>query len=1114
MKELIIAVLRNGGVDIPPSTSDTNDGLFCLLESWLGLFPASSDTSLDNETMEDFAPFGKAMYEALETLLIHTWKAEEKSSQIMMMHNNPLMEMECAPKDISLYDALESVRVTRLLRYWIELNVQGSMTDSDKTLSHVLLEHCRVENDGKSIRYPLIEAIYNHIEYLPQLQSQINFYTQSIMREKNPKASGQVLANPQSRLMQYQEMQNVATKLNTEWCEHVERLEYIIGEWYALGNVDVRRQSRSHLGSVWSQFVLRSGTGTAGLKIENTSSSAICMTLRVLHRILMGCREELEKSHESLLIHHLIPLHQPSSMVLWRDQTSLLELYHEPLVQCIAILLQKKPEWISKVITAMLEPDIFTKGGNTPKLVLLLHEIDTYIGILPEPLDDTSIPRESFVVLIRTLGSCMASDHSRLAERALSFMKNKKFQNLVKLHYEQSLSILLPFLVRSEPAWNPTVRKMTYTVLKTLKDSDETGFLRICNQCFPNGESSSLQSNKSASVPKTKPTGTIKLQSQDDSAKTPSDFTLKSAMGGWKPPPIGSSRPTGVRNSAMPPPSSRAPRAAPPLAVTGVAPWSMNHRPTPSQRSSAKNPPLGVTGVAPWAVQKRPPVNVKRRAGEALSGVSEEKDLDEKAAENSQQSNPSQGFASRVLSYMESIKPAEEEEGVSSWAKAQMSETPTLLPNLKFHDLVFGHDLGEGAFGSVRYARLIDRTRTRSQWPEYAVKVISTEKIKEMGYEANVQRELAVLRVLSHPSIARLVSSFRFREGVYLVLEYASGGDLHSLLRKNGSLDHASTRFLIGEVVAALASIHDIGLVYADLKPENIVITEEGHSKLTDFGGCRPITKKSIGAIAQNLLSDLRDGDWKPQTKKKGKMFDLDEDEEESKIDNFETQYHPDNDLRIEGTTAYLPPEVVMGGFPTLAADAWALGCVLYQCLSGRPPIIEDDDTLTKSRIVSFDVGKSANAGGSQLFMGSHATGIDSDARELITSLLNRNAPERPSMIQTAQHDFFLKEGTDVFSLHRQPAPPLDVGDVSPVEDAQWARRQFSSIWAPQPQAYDISSTLSDFPANNFTNRSSGPIIEGDEATAFFSLSSSISGDPHKKGGKIPLPSLKRPIKE
>lgn len=178
-----------------------------------------------------------------------------------------------------------------------------------------------------------------------------------------------------------------------------------------------------------------------------------------------------------------------------------------------------------------------------------------------------------------------------------------------------------------------------------------------------------------------------------------------------------------------------------------------------------------------------------------------------------------------VLYYMEQCKPPgmeddEDEHASSSWSKAQMSETPTLLPDLKFHDLVFGQELGQGAFGVVRYARLIDRTKTRSQWPEYAVKVIATEKMKEMGYEYSVAREIACLHLVSHPNVARLVSSFRFQQGAYLVLEYASGGDLHQLLQQHGSLDVPSCQFVMGEIVAALASLHDdLGFVYSDLKP-------------------------------------------------------------------------------------------------------------------------------------------------------------------------------------------------------------------------------------------------------------------------------------------------------
>ncbi len=200
---------------------------------------------------------------------------------------------------------------------------------------------------------------------------------------------------------------------------------------------------------------------------------------------------------------------------------------------------------------------------------------------------------------------------------------------------------------------------------------------------------------------------------------------------------------------------------------------------------------------------------------------------------------------------------------------------------------------------------------------------------------------------MSHPSIARLISSFRFQDGAYLVLEYASKGDLHDLLRKNGSLDHESTRFVMGEVVAVLQSIHDAGFVYGDLKPENILITESGHIKLTDFGGCRPFTdsaKQLIKSRGRNALKELRDGNWRVA----GDARLSSADSGQSLSSNWE------DDNRIEGTTAYLPPEVAIGGTPTPAADSWALGCVLYQCLSGKPPIIGDTDEQTVRRIVGL----------------------------------------------------------------------------------------------------------------------------------------------------------------
>jgi hypothetical protein len=865
----ILIILRKGGIKQLPE-NDGNESrnipnLLSIVESWLGVSTGDgSDVGDDNDIdmMEDAAPFDADFYRSLEDLLIKVWNPKETSHQPLFgrVENNDEENAET----VSLY-SINSIRVTRSIRFWMELNVagRGSMddmvadADADKNdhddseinnqyerrnmLSFQLLKNSSFDvkaisasdSDIKFKFYPLIRALYHHAEQLPYLQSQIYLYTQSLSRvpigdSSNLNRPGLGLANPQSqsRLAQLQRSQKVKAKLEQEFEDHIADLEKIMGEWYAIGSVDIRRQCRAQLGSVWSIFEARSSGGGGsisgdGMRTENTTSSGIAVTLRVLHRILLGITQRkpnnqisLCKSHEHLLFHHLIPLHRPNTMVLWRDQTSLMELYHEPLVQCIATLLKKKPEWTGKVIEGLLENDIWNKGaGNTPKLVLILHEIDTYIGCLPGELNEIKGTElgNSFAVLLRTLGSCMASENSRLAQIALPFVKNKKFVRLIETNLGLSLDILLPFLLRKEPSWNPTVKKMTYNVLKILQDFDPQRFLTVGNSCLTNGRqhkpsvSSSVQNSSNSTTTQKK--RFVKNTTRNDPS-LPTDCTIKAALGTWTPSSI-----DGRSGIVMPPPSNR-PREA--LVGKGVAPWAMTGSKGANNGSRRKNPPLGVTGVAPWAMKNNKPPSSNSIKSNALTGVTEVQSIESEGTE----SKPCP-----VLAYMKKIKPPKEEEGASSWSKDQMAESPTLLPTLKFHDLVFGHDLGEGSFGSVRYARLIDRTTTRSHWSEYAVKVISTKKIKEMGYEASVQRELAVLRMLSHPGISRLISSFRFHEGVYLVLEYASGGDLHTMLRNNGSLDHDSTRFVIGEVTSAIASIHELGLGYFDLKPGKIQIS-------------------------------------------------------------------------------------------------------------------------------------------------------------------------------------------------------------------------------------------------------------------------------------------------
>jgi len=273
------------------------------------------------------------------------------------------------------------------------------------------------------------------------------------------------------------------------------------------------------------------------------------------------------------------------------------------------------------------------------------------------------------------------------------------------------------------------------------------------------------------------------------------------------------------------------------------------------------------------------------------------------------------------------------------------------------------------------------------------------------------------------------------------------------------------------------------------------LITESGHIKITDFGGCRPVTKAAkemIKKSGKNIIQQLRDGDWRENKNKLEDKLDIDACDE-----GKEEEEEEDDDKRIEGTTAYLPPEVVAGGVPTTAADVWAFGCVLYQCLSGRPPILEENETLTMRKIVTFDLTANDSENGSEedaFFASSSISSFSTfgpESRALIRRLLSRNPNERPSVPMVTEDSFF--SGMDVYGLHRKAAHPLDVGSVAPVADARWSRRQFSSIWAPQPQSYHIDPLdTSNVVSSNgvIDNR---PIMEGDEIEVLFLTTNKLS---------------------
>jgi len=322
-----------------------------------------------------------------------------------------------------------------------------------------------------------------------------------------------------------------------------------------------------------------------------------------------------------------------------------------------------------------------------------------------------------------------------------------------------------------------------------------------------------------------------------------------------------------------------------------------------------------------------------------------------------------------VAHLMERLRPQRVGEHLAGGMEAlSMAALPVLLPDtVGANDLIMDRLLGAGSFGTVHAAKVRSRDVPASQWRQVAVKRIQSAAAISTSTRASraataAAREVAALHAVSHPGVARLVTAFSVHADVCLVLELATEGDLHSRLQALGRpLPATNAAFLAGELVAALSAVHKAGLVFGDVKPENVVFTASGHAKLTDFGAVRPLPGSAIGeaaagpAAAAAMLAQLRRGDWRSLAGLPARDTDAGTG---AAVDSSDAD--EDAEDGFEGTTAYLAPELLLGGHPSEASDAWALGCVLSLCLTGSLPMWSTDSEALMQRIAAWTGDTSA----------------------------------------------------------------------------------------------------------------------------------------------------------
>ena len=189
-------------------------------------------------------------------------------------------------------------------------------------------------------------------------------------------------------------------------------------------------------------------------------------------------------------------------------------------------------------------------------------------------------------------------------------------------------------------------------------------------------------------------------------------------------------------------------------------------------------------------------------------------------------------------------------------AGAGPSSTPELLhrddaSGVTLDDFVVHGQVGEGEFGKVMMAA---KREGADAGRMYALKVIRKDNLLFRGSSSITQAitEKQVLQEMAakpHPFIVSLNYAFQDADHLFLVLDFVGGGDLFSLLEQKQRFPEGWVMVYSAEIVLALEHVHEAGIIFRDLKPENVMVGMDGHLKLTDFGMSKKARGTTTGTI-------------------------------------------------------------------------------------------------------------------------------------------------------------------------------------------------------------------------------------------------------------------------
>mmetsp|Transcript_466 Transcript_466/g.791 ORF Transcript_466/g.791 Transcript_466/m.791 type:complete len:782 (+) Transcript_466:69-2414(+) len=271
--------------------------------------------------------------------------------------------------------------------------------------------------------------------------------------------------------------------------------------------------------------------------------------------------------------------------------------------------------------------------------------------------------------------------------------------------------------------------------------------------------------------------------------------------------------------------------------------------------------------------------------------------------------------------------------------------------------------LGKGSFGKVV---LVQKRCGKEKDGLFAMKILKKSHLLKRNQIARTRTERKVLSIVDHPFIMKLHFAFQTDDKLFLVLDYCAGGELFFHLSRHRRFPETWTRFYAAELLLALAHLHSKGIIYRDLKPENVLLDAEGHVKLGDFG----LAKAEIRHPFKGATS-------------------------------------------MCGTPEYMAPEILQGLGHGFCADYWGLGMITYEMMTGLPPWYTTDRNLLYQRLRSAPLQIPSS--------------FSPQVSSCIIALLQRDPRRRLGVRgprSAMAHDFF--RGIDFRSvIYRKVQPPI-----------------------------------------------------------------------------------------